>query len=179
MKRHYFLIVFFISNTICFGQSDTLKNHIAKNTVFIEGLGNGILYSLNYSRQVINRNKFSSDLRVGLCYWPFDHADTWTALTEFTSFYGKRHKFEFGFGAIYSYGFNSIYDVDEVLQISSRVYLSIKTLGYAYSKSSGGLFLNGGILSLISIYEFNKAIEVPGVQKFIPVYFRVGVGYRF
>lgn len=52
---------------ITFKQSESKKN-----SIFVEGLGHGFLYSLNYERLILNKGKYQLSGQVGISYYGKD-----------------------------------------------------------------------------------------------------------
>jgi hypothetical protein len=67
MKIHFAFIIFafvVIKPIASFGQNH--KDKLAKNAVFLEGAGQGLLYSLNYERTIFSKDIFSTTFRIGI-----------------------------------------------------------------------------------------------------------------
>src|SRR5688572_23312462 len=70
---------------------------ISKNSLFFEGLGNSLLYGINYDRLLINKEKWKFSGRVGFSYFPPVNYLRLVFPTEFTFLIGKKkHFFEVG-----------------------------------------------------------------------------------
>ena len=110
IKYSLFLLLLFLilsANTLQ-AQKDTT---IARNTIFVEFLGNGLIGSINYDRLFfIGKNKFS--LRGGLLYFPLNpriHGNNFSIPISFSFIKGKKHHYECGLGVTYLNGFNTDY----------------------------------------------------------------------
>ena len=183
-KKYVFLLLSFLSltNSKLLAQPDS---SIAKNTIFIEGLGNGIIGSVNYDRLFfIKKQKFS--WRIGLLYLPLNIQPIYSVPIELNLIKGKKHNIEFGLGFTYGYAFNSStilipqgsnFTTKE--EYSESIYSNLKVIGYRFHNPSGGLFIKASGLLLLKIIELNKNY-VQQKQEFIfGPYIGVSLGYTF
>ncbi len=117
-----------------------------KNSVFLEGLGNGIIYSLNYDHlfPVKKHPMIGFGTRIGVARatfdWVFDTRITLTTLPAEVFFsYGGRSCLELGLG------FTSI------LEENDQEGMGTFRLGYRY-RSPGGIILGAGVLATVDAY---------------------------
>lgn len=166
-------------------QSDST---IAKNTIYVEGLGNGIFGSLNYDRLLlIKKLKFS--YRLGFIYLPHNVISFYTIPIEFNFLRGKKNHSEFGIGFSYVNGLNEkSYNVPDgsnfstIYEYSRAIYLNVKPIGYRFQRPSGGLFFRTGIAITSKIAELNinyRNIKSNSNQPAIWPTISISLGYTF
>lgn len=133
-----------------FGQSDTTR--ISKNTFYVELLGNGGFYSVNYDRILFVKNKFKISVRFGLVYYPppVAYNQYFSFPAEANFFYGNRHNIEIAIGGLPVVRFHKspitkIYD--------SYCYTSARIV-YRFQRLTGGWFLRTGIIAAISTPKY-------------------------
>ncbi|HNW88492.1 MAG TPA: hypothetical protein PKN48_02450 [Bacteroidales bacterium] len=94
-----------------------------KNSIYVELLGNGTLYSLNYERSIFHKKFLSVSARVGFSYfkWMGNNNNVFNVLFNMTSVFKiyNRIYFELGSGATY---FINTY-VDEYYKNNSILYI--------------------------------------------------------
>src|SRR5210317_469142 len=73
MKQAVLLTIFILFSCSIFGQDGNPP--IRKNSVYLELLGNGVVYSLNYER-IFTDNKVKPFVRIGGNEMHFDESDT-------------------------------------------------------------------------------------------------------
>ena len=133
--------------TVCMAQetsTDQLKP--ARNTVFLELGGNGMLYSPNYDHLLIYSKWFRTSARAGV-FFNWWESKPFGFPLEINGLVGKnKHFLEIGAGVMYSYGIEYIhwnapnvlgkegYDPYSAIHISGRI-------GYRFQQSKGGFFL--------------------------------------
>ncbi|MFA5781137.1 MAG: hypothetical protein WC868_02590 [Bacteroidales bacterium] len=168
-------LTFFFFVIIVFGQNskimpdtsvsfkkDTLKNiRIPNNSFYIELLGNAPLYSLNYERIFINKNKFYLSGRIGIGYF-FSKLDPGSSNIVVTPVlinvgYQLRKKFfiETGIGATYAYQREvtySYYSGKKEIDINNS-FFGTALIGLRIQGSKGFLF-RVGFTPFYSINEF-------------------------
>lgn len=113
-----------------------------KGTVFIELLGNGSWYSLNYDRVFYNRKRNALTWRAGLAYLPssnyFIKSGSMVFLGESNYLRGKApHFFESGIGFSHWW----VFDRDNDRYIRNYLFTRI---GYRFQKPGGGFFFRAG-----------------------------------
>ncbi len=174
MNRTYiffrFFVILFYAN-LSFGQGDSSikKSAIAKNTIFVEGLGNGGLYSLNFDRIVLIKNSMKLSGRIGLSYY-IKLKNLFTYPLEVNLMYGKKGHIEVGIAytpvfTLYKKDLLKLYDV--------YAFSGIR-IGYRYQVLDGGLFFRLGFIPYIHFPKFmNSRKEYP------IVWMGLSVGYTF
>ena len=128
----------------------TLSNVFAqdKNTIYMEGMGSAILYSLNYERSI--SDKFS--LRVGFSSVPLPLTDddgmgedvTFTIIPIMANYLigGGNHKLAISGGVLQVSVSAEIGDDDYAL---ASGMIPTYGVGYRYHRSSGGFFFNASV----------------------------------
>ena len=128
----------------------TLSNVFAqdKNTIYMEGMGSAILYSLNYERSI--SDKFS--LRVGFSSVPLPLTDddgmgedvTFTIIPIMANYLigGGNHKLAISGGVLQVSASAEIGDDDYAL---ASGMLAAAGVGYRYQRSAGGFFFNASL----------------------------------
>lgn len=144
----------------CFSQ-DSLRN-----TVMIELLGNGILYSINYEYQL--RNQIVVRLGTGL-----DSKDWIIPLTVGKYFGQGKDHFEFLLGCtLLHYHFYSS---------RGNVFFATAFIGYRLQKPNSPISFRAGFTPLFRVHEEHKIepgiTTIPG-RRFFPLA-GVSLGYRF
>jgi len=160
-----------------------LSSDIAKNTVFVELLGNGGLYSLNYERLFpLRKNGLGLSARIGYAYWnsiqtSFKNFSYQTIPVELSALYGHTHKAELGLGytPLIMRNGSLLYDTRHVLGLR---------IGYRYQKPEGGFFFKCGIMmgTYIGRYAndgvFSFSTPTTDMTTFMPTT-GVSFGYTF
>jgi hypothetical protein len=161
--KYILLLLVFLSltNVNLLAQPDS---SIAKNTIFAEGLGNGLIASVNYDRLFfIKKQKMS--WRAGFSYIPLkDESPMLIFSFELSFLFGTKHHFETGFGLSYLY---------EGITIEPTAVLIIgRVAGYRFQKPNGGFFFKGGF-SIVLMHYFG------GDPDFAPFWPHLSLGYSF
>lgn len=127
----------------------------ANNALYVELLGSGILYSLNYDRAI-----GPIAARIGVEYWSLSATNsngssasvTWLNVPLTVSYLGigsLKHIFEIGAGANISYFGGSASLLGASSSGSAVTAWGTVILGYRYQPPDGGFFLRAGIDPLI------------------------------
>jgi len=132
------------------------EQEVSKNTIYFELLGNAGVYSLNYDRVILDKEKIRLSSRIGFSHIPrgFDDGIT-NVLIELNIQYWQLRKsgwIEFGVGASYLQG---IYSCNNCPYYSSTLYSTIRILSYRYQRDTGGYFFRAGILAMIETIEYD------------------------
>lgn len=133
----------------------------AKNALFLELLGNGILYSLNYDRRLNDR--FS--LRAGMMYFSIGASSSDGSSSSKATvllvpvlfnvlFGGKNHKFELGAGPLVAYASAEASGIGGSAGGKGVGFAGTSSIGYRYSPADGGFFFRAGLAPLISSKGF-------------------------
>ncbi|TXK48608.1 hypothetical protein FVR03_07880 [Pontibacter qinzhouensis] len=155
-------------------------SNIKRNTVYVELLGNGGFYSLNFDRILVNRENWKIAGRVGVTY--FNHFDNYSSQVagvplELSYLRGKgNHYFEAGLGLnpVYRsrYNFNKELGKQHELNIWANA-----RLGYRYQKREGGVFYRIAYTPILSKTIFSKNESHPSSTSWaMPVWFGLSIG---
>jgi hypothetical protein len=161
--NHVLLLLTFLSltNENIFAQPDSMK---ARNTIFIECLGNGFIGSINYDR-VFFLKKQKMSWRAGFSFLPQKGNSPKLLFPFEVSFlFGKQHHFETGFGLSY------IYEGITIEPTAVGIFGGVA--GYRFQKPDGGFFFKGGF-SIILLHNFG------GDPDFVPFWPHLSLGYTF
>jgi hypothetical protein len=135
-----------------FGQATKDSTSISKNTVYLELLGNGGIYSFNYDRIILTKKLFKISGSIGISYIPpsvrYNHTFTYPA--EINFLYGKRNYLELGIG--YTLVFN-LYKED-IFKIYDIYSYPVLRISYRLQKPNGGFFFTTGLLFYFAKNEF-------------------------
>jgi hypothetical protein len=165
MQKHilYLFLVLLPASNVFSQKVEKEKNDlVAKNAVYFEFGGQGILYSLNYERRIAQY----ASLRLGFTAWRTRSSTTRSGFTGFPIMInfltGKRNSnFEAGVGlvpAIVGVGIsNGIVSGSD----KSTLVLLTGTFGYRYQPLKGGFLFRIGLNPIISR---EKAIILPGIS---------------
>jgi hypothetical protein len=183
--RGLFLSVL-ISGAVLISQAES--NRTAVNSVYIEGLGPGLAYSLNYERLVIN----DLGVRVGLSYMSFSASadagsgNTSSAKASFMTFpitasylgvSSGKHTLEMGGGPTIIYASGSSKGVGINVSGSGVAILGNVLLGYRIHPVNGGFQFRVGFSGL-----FGKGLGLSSVDPtafgFLP-WFYISLGGCF
>ncbi|MBI4647700.1 MAG: hypothetical protein HY738_14210 [Bacteroidia bacterium] len=131
------------------------SNHQAKNSVFFELLGNGIIYSLNYDRIVLQKNGLKTSARFGIAIIPFGDINH-LYITEINQLIGCGNSyFEIGLGITQLYVFSK--EGTSFFGLDDYDYFGFIRIGYRHQKPKGGLFYRIGITPFMFLEEsYNK-----------------------
>lgn len=133
----------------CFSQSENEQiNKLSnRNSIYLELLGSGLFYSINYDRILVVGSTLAISGRAGLSYFPitsFWDFHTIGVPLELNLLIGKENKyFEIGFSGLYQQNFDKTH-------ISKSLIGSFR-LGYRYQKDDGGLTYRVGFTPLLPI----------------------------
>jgi hypothetical protein len=138
-----------------------------KNTVYIEVLGNGGLYSFNYERN-IGANLYG---RMGFGHWTSGFMGPETSVTTlpFMLHYirgGHHNHFEVGLGLV----MGAITETER----TNSIFNVTSFLGYRYQAPAKGIILRIGFTPF---YSLDKRANYPGDSFFLSG--GMGVGYHF
>ena len=170
MKTKTLFLLIVLSPLFLLSQNnDTLVNKIKSNSVYFELLGNGVVFSLNYEKILINKRN-NLGIRFGFGFSPEDEIrDIFTIPIELIVIFGnKKHHLELGIGS-------SFYSVIIKPQ-NQRKYMNYSMMffgriGYRYTAIKGFLFRVG----------FTPVVEIPGLLFDKPFHLHGGIsiGYSF
>jgi hypothetical protein len=157
-----------VKNTEDKQDTTNIKPKIAKNTFYVEALGNAPWGTINYDRLfILGQHRFS--FRIG-CFYYSDKSLSSINSTVYAIpieiNYIKTNRLEFGIGLTY---YNMPND-------SRTLLLAFRLLSYRYQKPSGGMFYRSGLGISYKIIDFNTAAKLEG--NFMPI-IGIGIGYTF
>ncbi|QIP11909.1 hypothetical protein G8759_04310 [Spirosoma aureum] len=149
-------------------KADKKSSFRSRNTIYLEGLGSGGFYSINYERLLLLKEKQAYGFRVGTSY--FGHSPgNLILIGELFTLVGKgNHHGDFGIG-LTGVTRNNIESAPFGLR--KNLLLAVPRLSYRYQKPTGGLLLRAGYTPII---ELNRHITNP----FGP-WFGLAIGYGF
>jgi len=152
---------------------------VAKNAIYIEGLGNGIFYSLNYERSIQSNISIRSGLSYFVLFGEAEHKSTGEKEEVFAEivtspimlnyFIGKgNHKVEIGGGMVlFSLRGQSSEVSSNGIKFKVGVFsLLTGTLGWRYQPRGGGLVFK---VAFTPIFNFGDFLPFGGI----------GIGYAF
>lgn len=186
--KHLFLILLITFST----ENISYAQEIKKHSLYLEGLGNGVLYSINYDRIIPLNNHFKLAPRIGIEYIPSFNKD---------SGFGRNYKnlhiplelnlliiksneskniAEIGLG-LNLFSMNNYYVYNEKSNIvEEKNKMAIVTtfrLGYRYQKPQGGLMYRAGLLVKLTQDDFSK--RRGGDDLFYVLWPGFSIGYTF
>lgn len=147
MKYFLFLLVFI--HFSLFSQTDTLvpkKPNLKfsyKNNIQLELFGSGILYSVNYERVLLNKNKHKTVSDVGISRVPMNHFDGIcfpVSVNHLFSF--QYHHVELGLGMTPYFAFGGNYD-------GWGNFYSMR-IGYRYQKPHRKFIFRAAVIPIVS-----------------------------
>lgn len=147
----------------------------AKNSVYLDIMGTGGWYSLNYERILFTKDKLDLGISSGASVTHFKDFDRrfnpdFSIPLSLNAFYGKNHHLEVGVGSTFA----SVVRADE--DYLAQRYLNINltmTLGYRYQKPGGGFLFRAAYTPIIPVY---RQISENGEFK---NWFSLSFGYSF
>ncbi len=179
-------ILFIVWSTLSFAQriEPSKKMEIdssqfnVKNSSYIELGGNGILYSVNLDRILLDKNKFRTALRVGYSLLPSNRSLDQFFVGEHNFLFGKeKHFIETGLGLTYLYGATTSTQSYADLKHDLNQYFWISRLGYRFqNKKDVGTIIRAGITPMVY-----NAIDENDLQKHAHFLFWAGfsIGVSF
>ncbi|HTF03234.1 MAG TPA: hypothetical protein VK826_04380 [Bacteroidia bacterium] len=142
------------------GTIDSTK--IARSTVYVELLGSGALYSLNYDRLFLKKDAFGLSARVGLSYMTQVHS--FYIPVAINGLWGKRnHHLELSAGVT----FILIQDENNILKTTGTEIAYVPAIGYRFQKNDGGFFFR---LVVLKFFPVEESVVIWG---------GLGLGYTF
>jgi len=177
----FYLLPFFV---VAQQKNDSTK--IAKNTFFVELLGNGGIGSIGYDKIILTKPKFKLSGKIGGFYLKTNNmiAPYYLSIySEQTILFGEKHYLEFGPGISYNYGAGACKDCGTYKYysyVSSIIYLSMRVLGYRLQKTTGGFYLRAGVLFFIRLHQYDEYLKTHPYEAGGSPYFPsigLGIGY--
>lgn len=148
---------------------------IAKNTVYLELLGNGGLYSINYDRILVDAAKYKLSSSIGYGLYKSENIEGIPFEVNFL--FGHKHYFELGTGISYIKGLTQIEPGCLNGAVSSTIYNTYR-IGYRYQKDEKGFFLKVAVIPFVRLYEYEEDFKSDTDKAFF-VSAGAAVGYSF
>lgn len=135
-------------------KEDERRTRTANNSVFVEGLGNGLAYSVNYERIFESPDL---GLRVGASYMSVGASGdggsskvSWFSLPVVGSLYvgSENHKLQLGLGVTFVYVTSAVQSGSLVGSSSGLVPMPTAVVGYRYIPAKGGFAFSVGFTPL-------------------------------
>ena len=124
----------------------------SRNTIYLEGLGSGGFYSINYERLLLLKEKQAYGFRVGTSYFGNSPSNL-TLIGELFTLVGKgNHHGDFGVGLT---GITSNNIEPYPFGVKKNRLLAVPRLSYRYQKQPGGLMLRAGFTPFIELSRVN------------------------
>ena len=144
-----------------FSQTMVDTSYTCQNTVFVSGLGNGLLYSISWDNSWPIGNNRHWSVSVGGSYVPSGYESTNFPIisipVQMNWYRGRNHNREHGVGLSYGSGWYGGYSIDGQPIASQGLYLFTKPIGYGYQGRNGGFFFRLNLLAWARIVEFNRS----------------------
>lgn len=142
----------------------------AKNVVFVEGLGNGLVYSVNYERLF---EKPDVGLRIGFSYMSLGASGndssvkvSWIAVPLVASWYvgGENHKLQLGIGATMLSVTSGGQSGPLVGEVSGLIPAPTAVFGYRYIPARGGFAFSIGFTPLMIVGDGGGFLPWGGIS---------------
>lgn len=135
---------------------------------YIELLGNGGLYSLNFDRVFMYRKKFKVSGRIGANIWPNGRYFEQAYIIENNYiFFGGDHHFEVGPGLTLQRKYNPVCsDTSQYPKYNwENIWFGMFRLGYRYQKEEEGFFFRFGLTPIL-YRKYDCATDIPPAKWF-------------
>jgi hypothetical protein len=171
------LLLFILIGAFLEGTAQQVVQSLPKNTFFLELGGNGMFYSLNYDRILLDRPTWKIAARIGGMYFPGLGESNRHMIglpLEISYLKGRNnHHLEVGLG------FTSVYDTYPLAETQLRelAVMGVGRIGYRYQKREGGLFFKTGFTPLLGTVYNLGARERRGSEPF--AYPLVGLAFGY
>lgn len=179
MKAILFIIMLIFSIVSINGQCQEDNKFQFKNSFHFEIGGSGRYYSLNYERNIINKNLLKTSGQFGIRYFPGAWSDISLPIGINEQFSFNIHHIELGIGMVATR--EMIRDPLEKYAIIGRFWSCALTgrLGYRYQKPDGKYIWRIGFTPFL-FRERSQLIEDPGAPfKIFTPWGAVSIGYAF
>jgi hypothetical protein len=135
-------------------------------TVFVEALGSGVYWSLNYEYTSYESRAFAFHVRLGACIWRLQKSGSFYSFPVHLGWsVGRNHRAEASVGMT-----PFVVKADNVKGAGVEALFPVLYAGYRFQQANGGLFLRAGALitPLAAIEAFETArgkwVWNPGVS---------------
>lgn len=141
------------------------KKYPAVNSNYIEILGNGGLYSLNFDRILFHRRIFKISGRIGASVFPVGYNLEQSYVIENNYiFFESPHHLEIGPGLTLQRKYNPSCQ-DETVYKWESVWFGMMRLGYRYQKDEDGFFFRFGLTPVL-YRQYPCAVDIPPANWF-------------
>ncbi len=152
---------------------------VRRNTFFLELGGNGMFYSLNYDRILLNRDNWKLSGRVGAMYLPPLNERNRHMVggpVEISYLRGRgRHFLELGLGGTVIYDTYALSNS----RVNDLAVMAVARIGYRHQKPEGGFFYKVGFTPLLGAL-YNEYYPERGPLLLAPfAYPLVGLGFGY
>ncbi len=179
MKKRIKQVLFWCLLTgIAFGAHAQQNNELLqKNTFYLELVGNGMFYSLNYDRILVVQQNWKMSGRIGGMYLPgLDYNDRqMIGLPLEVSYLRGRNKHYLEVGL----GFTATYDTYRLgeSRVKDLALMGVARVGYRHQKREGGLFYKVGFTPVHGVvYNMRNRQNSIGSNFTYPL-FGLAIGY--
>lgn len=148
-RKFQFLLFLVFLCTTAFSQSS--QNDVSRNSFYFEAFGTAILYSLNYDRLLVVKERSSLAGRIGFTYVPkIENPEHGPGLNiEIVGLWGaSNHHLEIGSGSTFFY---LVQNEESYSPQSTSLFLLTNRVGYRFQKREGGLLFRIGFTPLFAI----------------------------
>ena len=167
--RHLLFLLYLCLPLVGLSQKTIERNlSRSRNTIYVEGLGSGGFYSVNYERLMLLKEKQAYGFRVGTSYFGNSPSNL-TLISELFALIGKgSHHGDFGIGIT---GVTRSNIEASPISLKKNLLVAVPRLSYRYQKPTGGLMLRAG---------FTPIIELSGetIDRF-GTWFSLAIGHSF
>ena len=138
-------------------QTPTGNPDLASHSVFVEGLGNAGLYSVNYDRRLTPSLSLRAGFSIVGATDQRTRREVSLLIVPVTFNYlagGPNHNLEMGVGPLFAAGSVDDVETDADAGISSGLAGVTSTFGYRYQPADGGFVFRAGLIPFYSADEF-------------------------
>ncbi len=135
-------------------------------TAFVEALGSGVYWSLNYEYTSYESRAFAFHVRMGVCFWRLQRSGSFISFPVHLGWSaGRNHRAEASVGMT-----PFVVKADNIKGAGVEALFPVLYAGYRFQQPDGGLFLRAGALitplAAIEAFETAKGKWVwnPGVS---------------
>jgi hypothetical protein len=143
-------------------QPHDYSKYPARNANYIELLGNGGLYSINFDHIFLYKDKFKISGRVGASVFPVGYhvEQSYVIETDFI-FFKNPHHLEVGPGLTLQRKYNPVCsDTTGATYAWENIWFGMLRIGYRFQKQEDGFFFRFG-LTPIFYRKYNCATDIP------------------
>lgn len=164
----YIAVLLLLNLTALQAQSPSVKS----NTAYVELLGSGGLYSINYERFLIMHPKTAYGIRVGGSFWNREEPNL-NVITELVALTGTgKHHADFGLGFVSGFSRDRQVPFPDY-QRRNHLYV-VPRIGYRYQKPEGGTMIRFGITPFVAVSS-----QSPSRYYTYPLYIGLAIGQSF